>query len=226
MVLFAAAAFLAAAGLGYWNWRRARSPVRAVVAGLLPFVMLAYGVAWFAAYAIHAQAVRRVDVGIGDGWQVPLAHEYFFCMIDVPDAGYVMKDGCSGAAAVDGVSRISEAAGLVVGETGDAHAFVLDTRTGALRTYETPAAALKDVVQVPPLQSAYEFYSARRFGWPDLVALILLVVPQAALAWWWLKRSFAHRPTGDPPLPDLKVRPTSVPDGSSDPLSPTDEDRV
>src|SRR5258708_5442208 len=102
MIFFGCAGLPVAGGLAYWSWRSGRdahspSKWRAFAAGLLPFALIVVGLFWFFGYAAYSWSVRKVDPGLGDSWAVPLRHGYFFCMIDVTDQGYLMKDGCSGS---------------------------------------------------------------------------------------------------------------------------------
>jgi hypothetical protein len=78
--------------------------------------------------------VRDIDPGIGDSWRVPIGNDWYFCMIDVPDNGYLLKGGCSGAPIVDGITELALVGDLVVGKGDASRPFVLDTRTGVLQT--------------------------------------------------------------------------------------------
>lgn len=79
--------------------------------------MFGYAGAAFTVYATWCEAIRGVDPGIGDGWQVPVGNDHYFCMIDVPEEGYLLKGGCSGAALVDGITLIGSSDDLVFGNS-------------------------------------------------------------------------------------------------------------
>jgi hypothetical protein len=191
IVLCGLAAVPVAGVLAYWSRRNARQVPgsnlpRTVRAAVMPYLLLAFAVAWFAAYGVYCEAVRGVDVGIGDRARVPLSNGYVFCATDT--GTYIIKNGCGGAALVDGIRQVAMAGDLVVGSSRDASGFVLDTRTGGVTRLRDSAAALARVPAAAPLHSPEEFYFARRYGWPDVVAVLLLVVPLGGLAWQWYRR--------------------------------------
>jgi hypothetical protein len=133
-LLFGGAAVVCAVVLGLWSWwnqRRAfgRAGIfKAVAAAALPFLLLGCVGAAFAGYAIWCEAVRHVDPGIGDGWRVPVGNDLYFCMIDVPDDGYLLKGGCSGAPIVHGITELAAAGDLVVGLSESSRPFVRSMR--------------------------------------------------------------------------------------------------
>jgi hypothetical protein len=197
-LLLGGAAVVCAVVLGLWSWwhrRRAfgRAEIfKTLAAAALPFLLLGYGGAAFAGYAIWCEAVRHVDPGIGDGWRVPVGNDFSFCMIDVPDNGYLLKGGCSGAPIVHGITELAAAGDLVVGTSESSGPFVLDTRTGGLRTLVSVDAALARITPRPILQRAGDFYDSRRWGRADVIAAVLLAVPAivAVILWYlWFIRS-------------------------------------
>jgi hypothetical protein len=83
--------------------------------------------------------------------RVPIGNDYFFCMIDVPDDGYLLKGGCSGAPIVHGITELAAADDLVFGNSESSGPFALDTRTGALQTFANVDAALARITPRPSL---------------------------------------------------------------------------
>jgi hypothetical protein len=192
IIFFGCAGLPVAGGLAYWSWRngrRAHSPSkwRAAAAGLLPFVLIVVGMVWFAGYAVYSEVARKVDPWLGDSLAVPLRHGYFFCMIDVTDQGYLMKDGCSGLPAVHDIRELAEVGDAIVGSSGQLGAFVFDTTTGELKTHPDTSTALAQFSPAPTLQSANKFYGSRRFGWQDTVAFLILVLLVVAVSWLWFR---------------------------------------
>jgi hypothetical protein len=190
-VLLSGAAVVSAVVLGFWSWwnqRRAfgrRRVFKIVAAAALPFLLLGYGGAAFAAYAIWCEAVRGVDAGIGDGWRVPVGNDHYFCMIDVPEDGYLLKGGCSGAPIVHGIKELGAAGDLLIGNSDSSGPFVLNTRTGELQTFASVDGALAGIKPQPILRSAGDFYDDRRWGRADVVAAVLIGVPAIATAIVW-----------------------------------------
>jgi hypothetical protein len=203
IVLCGAVAVPMGAAVGYWSWRNSRDAPgprlpRAIGAALLPMLLIATGLAWFAAYAAYCVLIRGVDPAIGDGFMVPLANGYYFCMIDTPEQAFIMKNGCDGVAAVDGVRQVGVAGDLVAGAASDATGFVLDTRTGGVTRLADSAAALAQAPAAAPLRPPDEFYASRRYGWQDGVALLLLVAAMGGLAWLWFRRFIRRVPLPRP----------------------------
>jgi hypothetical protein len=192
MMFFGCAGLPIAAGLGYWSWRNSRgrsaSKERAVAAGCLPFVLIPVGLLWFFSYAAYSGIVRKMDPGLGDTWTVPLPHGYFFCMIDVTDHGYLMKDGCSGSPPVDGIRELAQVGDSIIGSSGRSDAFVFDTSTGKLTLHRSISDALRQFSPVPQLQTADQFYRSRRFGWQDVVAALILCGLVLLISWLWFRR--------------------------------------
>jgi hypothetical protein len=191
-----------AALLAFWSWRRGRlagtpSKVRAAVAGLLPLVLIAVGLVWFFGYAAYSWTVRRVDPGLGDSWAVPLQHGYFFCMIDVTEHGYLMKDGCTGTPPIYEIRQLAEVGNMIVGTSDRTGAFVFDLTAGQLKRVEDAKATLAELSPTARFQTPDEFYRSRRFGWQGVAALAILFVAEASILWLWFTRFVRARP--EPP---------------------------
>ena len=204
MIFFGCAGLPVAGGLAYWSWRsgrRAHSPSkwRAAAASLLPFVLIVVGLVWFVGYAAYSGVVRKVDPGLGDSWAVPLRHGYFFCMIDVTDQGYLMKDGCGGSPRVQDIRELAEVGDAIVGSSGQSGAFVFDTATGELKSHPDTSTALAQFSPAPTLQSAHQFYRSRRFGWQDTAAFLVLVGLVVAVSWLWFSRLIRVRAPAQTP---------------------------
>jgi hypothetical protein len=110
-VIFGGAAVVSAVVLGLWSlWNHRavigrREVLKAVAAAALPILMFGYGGAAFVGYAVWCETLRGVDPGIGDVWRVPVGKDHYFCMIDVPEEGYLLKAGWSGAPIVHGITE-------------------------------------------------------------------------------------------------------------------------
>ena len=191
-LLLGGAAVVCAVVLGLWSWWHQRRTfgrggiVTTVAAAAFPFLLLGYAGAAFAGYAIWCETVRDVDPGLGDGWRVPVGNDHYFCMIDVPDDGYLLKGGCSGAPVVHGITALAAAGDLVFGSSESNGPFVLDTRTGAVQTFASVDAAVAQMTTPPILQTAADFYADRRWGRADVIAAVLIGVPVAVAAIFWV----------------------------------------
>jgi hypothetical protein len=184
--------------LAYWSWRNSRitgvpSRGRAAMAGLLPFVLIPVGLIWFFAYAIYCGTVRNVDPGLGDSWQVPLRHGYYFCMTDNMNEGRLMKDKCNGSPPLHSIRELAQTGDSIVGWSQQKGAFTFDMSTGKLTMLDSREAALARLSPLPNFQTAHEFYRSRRYGWQDVAALIILLGLVVGIARVWFNRFIRER---------------------------------
>jgi hypothetical protein len=186
--------------LGLWSWWNERRThgrgwvFKAVVAAALPFILLAYAGAAFGVYAIWCEAVRNVDAGIGDSWRVPVTNDYYFCVIDVPDHGYLLKGGCTGSPIVDGITELAAGGDVVLGKSESTGPFLLDTRTAALQNVASLDDAMAGMTPRPILRTADDFYNDRRWGRADAVAGALIAIPAVTVAIFWYVWFIRSRP--------------------------------
>ena len=154
-------------------------------------MLIGVGLAWFMGYAIIA-GLLGMDPGLGDSWSVPLTNGYFFCMIDVPDKGYLMKGGCSGAPPVHDITHLAQCGTFIAG-SNEAGPFLFDTASDALIESVDKAAVAKQCGSSVQFQSADEFYRSRRSGWLDLAALAALLGLVISTSVFWHKHFIRGR---------------------------------
>ena len=206
-MILGGAAVVSAVVLGLWSlWNHRavigrREVFKAVAAAALPILMFVYAGAAFVGYAIWCETVRGVDPGIGDAWRVPVGNDHYFCMIDVPEEGYLLKGGCTGAPIVYGITELGSSGGLVFGNSKSSGPFVLDTRTGALQTFASIDAAVGRITPRPTLQEAGDFYARQRWGRADAIAGALIAVPALAIAIFWYLWFIRSPPAGRREVP-------------------------
>ncbi|NOX63322.1 MAG: hypothetical protein GXP42_15460 [Chloroflexi bacterium] len=179
-----------AIGLTLWSWfwgRRRGHPsvLRALLAGLLPFLVIGVGLTWWMFYALYSEAVRNVDPGIGDTWLIPIDDDYAFIMIDTTDDGAITKSG-EGVVIAD-VIKLTKIEDFIVGVSKKSGAFVLDLTSAQVTYYATPQEALNQFSPPPELQTPTEFYGEHRIGWQDRLALLILFAVELLLIWTWFK---------------------------------------
>ena len=166
------------------NWRDSKPiarVVRPMAAALLPFILLAYGGITFIGYAIWCERVRHVDPGIGDGWAVPVANNYSFWMIYIPEHGSLGKEDGSSPAVISDIVELAEVGDRVIGRSTSQGLFILNTRSGELHAFLESEAVQREISPLPTLESANAFYIHRRWGLLDLVAITLIGSLGAAL---------------------------------------------
>jgi hypothetical protein len=172
-----------AVGLGIWSCRnQKRSPhdrnkYRPIIAAILPYVLLAYGGVAFIAYGLWCESIRHVDAGIGDAASVPIGNAHFFCMIDIPDSGYILKGGCSGSPAISEIAELAVVGDRIVGKSKSSGSFIFNTRSEVLQKYDNLDLALTQFTPRPTLESVDSFYAHSRWGLPDVIALLIIGIP-------------------------------------------------
>lgn len=202
LVISGLAALFAACVLGGVTYliQRRRGSIRTrwmLGAVALPFVSIAYMWGIFVLYSIHCEAIRDVDLGIGDSWRVPLIEGYRLSMIDTPEQAYVMAPG--DRQLHHDLTRIGATDHFVAVED-KGQLFLIDGRSGgesrvatesdlqtALRGAGEPAVEL-----LPP----GDFYNEHRWGTADAVAAAIAFMPPwlATLVFLWrLMRSHRHK---------------------------------
>ena len=164
----------------YWIQRRRRSiRARWILGALaLPFASVAYMWAIFAVYAVYCEAIRDVDLGIGESWRVPLTHGYTLTMIDTPDRAFVRLP--SGAQHHHGLTRVSATEHFVTVED-EGRFFLMDVRGGRESVFLTEAelrAALQGSGETTvELLSPSDYYDAHRWRALDAIAATLALAP-------------------------------------------------
>jgi hypothetical protein len=152
-----------------------------------------YAAAGFLAYAFWCSGVRGVDPGIGDWSSIPLGEGFSLSFIDVSDEAFIPeRHKTDGVALAAGVTQIGQSGQYVYGLQGTDSAFVLGTRSGTLRrsARQRLTAALHEVgVANAAVEPVSDFYMARRWGWPNLVAALALVCPVLLFGWTSARRA-------------------------------------
>lgn len=186
VVLFIPLSFLIGFALR-WKLKKKISFGRSMLFGIFPFILLVYGFFAFVGYALYCEMVRKVDPGIGDGWQVPVGNNYYLCMIDVPDNGYLMSYGCSGSPIIDGITEINVVGNLVVGRAKNA--FIFDSGSGKLTEMDATSKAFQ--AHEAELLNVNDFYIRRRWNFLDIIAVFIILIPGVCFIKWWYEKIIA-----------------------------------
>ena len=198
MAFIAAAAFVVAFVLERWSRQRAirhgreNFPVRTTAIAVFSLILMVYGWATLIGYGIWCEEVRHVDMGIGDSAMVPIGYGYSFIMIDTSNYGSLKKDNNAiayndfngGPAHISGVTDLGLSGGYVMG-IDNSGAFILDIASDRLTHYPDIDEAAKALPSPPELESAFDFYNKMRWGWPDLAAFGLILIPAICLLFIW-----------------------------------------
>ncbi|GEJ47731.1 hypothetical protein CRS_43390 [Chryseobacterium sp. ON_d1] len=119
---------------------------------------------------------KKVDMGIGDAWYVPLKNDYQLLFIDVPEQAGINKE--NGVTVISEVEKIEENATQIFGKTTGNRYFLLDTKTDDLKIFDTDKelSALHAVKKLNLVETT-EFYSKRKNDimgyWPLLIFFFL-----------------------------------------------------
>lgn len=160
---------------------------RIVIAAALPFAMIVYFGCAFIAYGSWCLLVRNVDPGIGDGWVVPVGHDYTMEMIDIPENAFIHKNGETHITNIELVGKIGE---YVFGKSTDGY-FILNVSSGKLYQSESQhnfEEELKEqgLCETDILETPEFFYYKNRWGIADLMAaLIICSIPAIGLYFVW-----------------------------------------
>jgi hypothetical protein len=152
-----------------------------VTAAAIPFVSLAYAATGFVAYSVYCEVVRDVDLGLGDSARVPLGHGYRLVIIDTSAQPFILAP--DNREIHSGLKRVGATEDFIAGED-ERGFFVITSQQRAEQTLSSESdlktalpSGIADRLQLLPPD---DFYQRHRWGWPDIVAALLIVVPPLA----------------------------------------------
>ncbi|WP_123947410.1 hypothetical protein [Chryseobacterium pennae] len=132
---------------------------------------------------------KKVDIGIGDAWYIPLKNNYELLFIDIPEQANINK--ATGENLISRVIKIEESGNQIFGKTFDNEYFLVDTKTDDVKTFD----AEKDLIALHSdkklnLVDATEFYSERKNDimghWPLLIGILSFIISIGAVYIWKL----------------------------------------
>ncbi|MDQ1858778.1 hypothetical protein [Chryseobacterium sp. WLY505] len=132
---------------------------------------------------------KKVDVGIGDAWYVPLKNAHQLLFIDLPEQASINTG--SGLTLVSQVTKIEELGNYVFGKTFENEYFFVDLQTNEVKTFQTEKElSALHVNKKLNLVDATEFYSEKKNAimgyWPLLIMLLSLIISIGAVYIWKL----------------------------------------
>lgn len=132
---------------------------------------------------------KKVDVGIGDAWYVPLKNAHQLLFIDLPEQASINTG--NGLTLVSQVAKMEELGNQVFGKTFDNQYFVIDLQTNEVKTFQTEKElSVLHVNKKLNLVDATEFYSEKKNAimgyWPLLIMLLSLIISIGAVYIWKL----------------------------------------
>jgi hypothetical protein len=218
VLIFWAVVWLILAGLGAGGCgllaavltRRVTKGRRQVIlaAALFPFASLIWAGAVFVFQAVVNESVLNRDLGLGDTWHAPLPNGYQIMMIDVTDQGWIYNPKTQRLPgvidqedAIPDVRQLQITPHHIAGAAEKDHYFILNTRSGKrmdFKTFQNFRQAAHRFGFEPHLEPIYLVYSRFRFGWFDVFAGLLLILPIVAGALLLILRIWRLRSQASP----------------------------
>lgn len=132
---------------------------------------------------------KKVDVGIGDAWYVPLKNDYQLLFIDLPEQASINNG--NGLTLVSQVTKIEELDNQVFGKTFDNEYFFVDLKKDEVKTFHTEKElSALHVNKKLNLVDATEFYSDRKDDimsyWPLLIGFLSIIISAGVVYIWKL----------------------------------------
>lgn len=132
---------------------------------------------------------KKVDVGIGDSWYVPLKNDHQLLFIDLPEQASINNG--NGLTLISSVAKIEESGNHIFGKTLDNEYFFVDLKTNSVKTFQTEKElSFLHIRKKLNLVDVTEFYSERKKDimgyWPLLIMLLSLIISVGALYIWKL----------------------------------------
>lgn len=132
---------------------------------------------------------KKVDIGIGDAWYVPLKNDYQLLFIDLPEQASINTG--KGLTLVSQVAKMEELGNQVFGKTFDNEFFFVDLKTNEVKTFQTEKElSALHVNKKLNLVDTTEFYSERKNDimgyWPLLILFLSLIISIGAVYIWKL----------------------------------------
>lgn len=146
-----------------------------ILAFTAPFVgFYTFYICWIIGSSVIA-ANKKVDIGIGDAWYVPLENSRQLLFIDIPEQASIGKE--NGPDFVSLVSKIEEDGSLILGKTFDNRYFSYDTRTDEVKEFSTEEELMdSNRGKKLYLMDVTDFYSDKKSeimgSWPVWIGLL------------------------------------------------------
>ncbi|HCN48361.1 MAG TPA: hypothetical protein DIT10_04585 [Chryseobacterium sp.] len=180
---------LIAGVIAYFTSNKEGRRRKIVLAGIAPFVGL---YTFYICVIIGASMVtdkKKVDIGIGDAWYVPLENNRQLLFIDLPEQAYIAKE--DGQTFISEVSEIEENGSQIIGKTFENQYFSYDTKTDEVKKFSTEKELVTSIGnKTLKLVNAYDFYSDRKSKimglWPFWIGIVCLMISLGAIYIWKL----------------------------------------
>lgn len=120
--------------------------------------------------------IKKVDIGIGDSWYVPLNSECEVLMIDLPEQAYIMRGS---ETIISDVSQIQQCGEIVYGKTFQNNYFIVNLKTMVIKI-NLPLKDLAQKVNGLNLIDVPKFYEERKWeltgSWDIFIGILALFI--------------------------------------------------
>ncbi|WP_160139185.1 hypothetical protein [Chryseobacterium sp. c4a] len=130
---------------------------------------------------------KKVDIGMGDAWYVPLENGRHLSFIDIPEYASIVKE--DGMVLVSEISKMEENGNLVLGKTFDNRYFSYNAKTDEVKDFGTEEElSASNGSKKLNLIDTIEFYSERKdtiMGyWPLLIGFLSFIISIGVVYIW------------------------------------------
>ena len=103
---------------------------------------------------------KKIDVGIGDHWYVPVNKTCSINMIDLMENAYL---DCDGLTIADDIIRFQEIRNKLIGEMGNGEFFSLDLNSNKIETYKTKEELIEsEGIEKLTLTDTEDYYHSKK----------------------------------------------------------------
>lgn len=121
--------------------------------------------------SVFISEIKKVDIGIGDSWYVPIDESYQILMIDLPEQAYIE---CNGKSILSDVSEIQQIEKKVFCKTYNEKYYSINLIENKLTEYQTIEELKKaENFTKPNLIKVEEFYQKRKWEVSGILMIII-----------------------------------------------------
>lgn len=130
--------------------------------------------------SVLVSEIKKVDMGIGDAWYVPLKNNRQLLFINLPEKGYISNEE-TGQLLISDIIEIAEKGDDIFGKTSDNEYFYYNIQTDEIKKFNKESELIEiNFGEKFRLTNAYEFYLTRykdiAGNWFVMVGIISLLI--------------------------------------------------
>jgi len=111
--------------------------------------------------SVIVSEIKKVDIGMGDAWYVPLKNNCQLLFIDLPEKGYISNEE-TGQLLISDIIEIEEKGDAIFGKISDNEYFYYNIQTDEIKKFNNESELIEiNFGEKLRLTNAYEFYLTR-----------------------------------------------------------------